>query len=213
MKQVPFYPNKADDNHCMVAVYRSIFDYFLGEKYSWDKMDEFIGYKNGRAVWTLAPLTKMADMGFDIRMVEPFDYHAYAKHGHSYLTTLYPKEKAEWLLAHSNILEIQPFIPAFLKAVDWRNRRAALSDIDDMLDDGRLVFVTLNARQLNGRSGYVDHAVLVLDKREGAYIVHDPGLPPKPYREVPRDKLWAAMGGDEHTSEVTGIKMAEKEDE
>lgn len=197
----------------MVAAYRSIFDYFLDEKYSLEKMDEFIGYKDGRAAWTLAPLTKMAGMGFDIRMIEPFDYKEYALQGKAYLRTLFPKEKTDWLLEHSNVLDIQPFIPEFLVTVHWENKRATLHDIDTMLDDGRLIFITLNARKLNDQNGYVDHAVLLLDQIDDTYILHDPGLPPKPYREVSREKLWEAMGGGNHTSEVTGIKRTASDHE
>lgn len=210
MKQVPFYANHEDDNHCMVAAYRSIFDYFLGKKLSWEEADEFVGYRNGRAAWTLAPLTKMAAMGFDVHMIEPFDYREFAKRGRGYLEDAYSKEKAEWTLAHTDILDIKPSIPEFLKSVNWENRRPTFADIDKMLDEDRLVFVTLNSRALNDHDGYVTHAVLILGREDSEYIIHDSGLPPHPYRRVPRQKLWLAMGGDTNTAEATGIKLKDQ---
>jgi 23S rRNA pseudouridine1911/1915/1917 synthase len=207
MSRVPFYANDDSDMRCMVAVYRSIFSYFLRKKLSWQEADEFVGFRDGHAAWTVLALTKMARMGFDIRMIEPFNYRTYTRRGRTYLKETYPDEQLDWLLAHSNILDIKPYIPEFLKTVRWENRRATLEDIDTMLAEKRLVFVALNGRKLNGREGYSNHAVLITGRSDDSYILHDPGLPPKPDRRVWRDKLWDAMGGDAHMSEVTGFKL------
>jgi 23S rRNA pseudouridine1911/1915/1917 synthase len=59
---------------------------------------------------------------------------------------------------------------------------------------------------LKGEEGFVSHAVLVIGREGGDYIVHDPGLPPQPNRHIARSLLWDAMGGDDHTEEVTGFK-------
>lgn len=210
MKTVPFYPNHEDRNHCTAAIYRSLLEYFLGLKMGWQEMDEFVGYKDGRAAWTVAPLTKMSGMGFDIRMIEPFDYRKYLSRGREYIYESLPPEKADWMLAHSNILDIQEYIPAFLRTVGWENRPATTQDIDAMLTDGRLVFVTLNSRVLNGQEGYADHAVLIIGRERGDYIAHDPGPEPVEARRISRNKLWEAMGGEENTAEVTGFKLYTK---
>lgn len=193
--------------HCMLAVYRSIFDYFLHRKLSWKEMESFTGYEPGRAAWTVKSLVQMQRMGFDIRMVEPFEYARYEKEGVAYLDELYTREQREWFVEHSNILDIQPYIPEFLAAVAYECRRPTLADIDAMLDERRLVFVTLNSKRLNGQDGYTDHAVLVLYREGDDYVVHDPGHPPQPNRIVPRDRLWHAMGAEQSTSEVTGFKL------
>src|SRR5438045_4117989 len=98
MKKVPFYPNDADNMRCMVAVYQTIFDYFLDKKLSINEMSNFVGYAPGRAAWTVAPLTKMAALGLDIHMLEPFNYRAYEKRGVNYLHELYPGDKADWMM-------------------------------------------------------------------------------------------------------------------
>lgn len=193
---------------CMVAAYRSIVQYFTGKRLSWEQADELTGYKDGQAAWTLGALTKMVAMGFDIRMIEHFDYRAYAEQGEAYLRHAYPAREVDWWLAHSNIRDIQPLIPEFLKTVHWEQRRPHLQDIDDLLADGRLVFVTLNSYALNDSPGYASHALLIIDNEDGSYIAHDPGLPPHPARKIPREKLWSAMGGDANSAEVTGFKLA-----
>lgn len=90
------------------------------------------------------------------------------------------------------------------------NRPPTLDDIDDMLADGRYIFMTLDAKALEGNKGTTVHCVLVIGKEDDEYIMHDPGLPPEPYRRVQADRLWQAMGADKSTSEVTGVKFKPK---
>jgi 23S rRNA pseudouridine1911/1915/1917 synthase len=210
MKKVPFYANHEDNMHCMLAAYRSVIDYFLKREASWEELEKLSGYSPGRAAWTVQALVGMLDMGFNIRMIEPFDYQRYMKEGESYLKTRYSDEELQWYYKYSNIREIRPLIPPFLKRVDSECRIATLRDIDDMLDDGRLVFVTVNSRKLNGKEGFASHALLVTDRQGDAYIAHDSGgktAQPQPNREISRQQLQEAMGGKNNTAEVTGFKL------
>jgi len=210
MKKVPFYANHEDNMHCMLAAYRSIISYFLKREASWEELEKLSGYTPGRAAWTVQALVGMLDMGFNIRMIEPFDYQRYMKEGEPYLKTRYSDDELQWYYKYSNIREIRPLIPPFLKRVDHECRTATLQDIDDMLDDGRLVFVTVNSRKLNGKEGFASHALLITERQEGAYTAHDSGgktAPPQADREIPRQLLLEAMGGDDNTAEVTGFKL------
>lgn len=208
-KAVPFYGNLPDDRHCAVAVQRSIIEYFTGRKLGWPEIEKLAGFKNDKAAWTIDIWTRLSRQGFDIRMIEPFDYARYAREGKAYLYELYKPETVQWQLENSNILDIT-HIDEFLRTVKPECRRPTLADIDSMLDEQRLVFVVLNSRVLNDQPGYSDHAVLVLKDEGDAYIIHDPGLPPHPNRRVTKAKLWQAMGGEKNTVEVTGIKLADK---
>ena len=206
MKKVPFYANHDDNMHCSIAVYRMLFDYFLDRRISWAEMDKMAGFENGKAPWTVTIWERMARQGFDIRMIELFDYARYEREGDVYLRKYLPKEEYDWQVKHTNILDIQPMIASFLKHVHVESHRPTLDDIDDMLDDGRLVMLTLNSRALNDQEGYVSHAVLVTGQNDKEYIIHDPGLPGEPNRHVPKLKIWDAMGGEQTTSEATGVK-------
>jgi 23S rRNA pseudouridine1911/1915/1917 synthase len=206
MKKVPFYANHEDNMHCSSAVYRMLFGYFLKRKIGWEAIDKMAGFENGKAPWTVTIWERMSNQGFDIRMIEAFDYVRYEKEGDAYLRKHLTKEEYDWQVEHTNILEIQPYIAAFRKRIQVENRRPTIHDIDDMLDDSRLVMVTLNSQTLNGKEGYVSHAVLVIGHDDNDYIIHDPGLPPLPSRHIPKMKIWEAMGGEQTSSEVTGIK-------
>jgi 23S rRNA pseudouridine1911/1915/1917 synthase len=208
MRDVPFYPNREDAMSCMLANYRMVIQYFLHKEWTWEQLEDLTGYTTGRPAWTVKALTSTAkELGLSVRMIEPFNYIRFAKEGKDYLYDLYDNEEVEWYLQHTNILEIKPSITSFLATVRPECRQAKLSDIDDMLAEGRLVFLTLNGRALNDATGYVNHSVLVIDKAGDDYIIHDPGLPPRPNRHVPAAKLWLAMGGESNTSEVTGFML------
>ena len=193
--------------HCAVAVYRMLFDYFLDRKLSWEEADKLAGFKEGRAAWTVTIWERMSNIGFDIRMIEPFDYTRYLTDGDNYLRAYFKPEVYKWNLEHSNLLEIQPYIPSFLKKVHVESRSPTLDDIDAMLEDGRLVQVQLNSKILNDQKGYSSHVILVIKKEGDEYVAHDPGLPAIPDRRIPRDKLWKAMGGKGNNNELTGIKL------
>src|SRR5581483_12389628 len=64
-----------------------------------------------------------------------------------------------------------------------------------------------NSRVLAGKSAFVSHALLIIEKAGDEYIVHDPGLPPRPYRHIPAETLSRAIGED---GEVTGFKLRAK---
>lgn len=66
--------------------------------------------------------------------------------------------------------------------------------VDDLLADGRLVFILLGNKRL-----------LVIDSQEEAYIVHDPGLPPAPYTRIPKATL-AKQLAEGHITHITGVK-------
>ncbi len=207
-KKVPFYPNHEDNMHCALAVYQILFDYFLQRKLSWQEVEKLSGFKDNTAAWTVTIWERMANIGFDIRMIENFDYRRYAKEGDAYLREHFNEQQYTWQITHSDIRNIAPRISSFLDRVRPEKRSPTLEDIDDMLNDERLVFVTLNSRVLNDKEGYSDHAVLVLRKEGDGYVIHDPGLPPLPERMIPAGVLWKAMGGESSTSEVTGVKLA-----
>lgn len=207
MKKVPFYENHDDNLHCALAIYRMLFGYFLDRKTTWEEMEKMSGFKPGKTAWTVIMWERMSKQGFDIRLIEAFDYKKYLDAGESYLQTYFTKEEYDWYLKNSNILEIRPLIASFLEQVQVVNKQPQLEDVDNMLDDGRLVFLTLNSKALNNKEGFSSHAVLVIGRESDEYIIHDPGLPPQPNRRVTRVKLWQAMGGEKSTSEVTGIKF------
>lgn len=200
----PFYENRQDDMSCMLAVYRSVIQRFTGKRLSWKELETLTGYRNGKAAWTLKALTELAHEGWDIKMFEPFDYAKYHEQGVPYLQEVFTKEEAEWQLKNSNIRDIRPLIPDFLRTVRHIKKQPTLDDIDAMVDEGRLVSLVLNSHVLNSKDGYLAHNVLVYAHDQNSYTFHDPGLPGKPSRTEPKESVLEAMG---NAAEATGFKL------
>lgn len=192
----------------MLACLRSTLEYFTGKQYGWKELEELTGYDSGRAAWTVKVWTYLAQHGFEICMIENFDYNRYRAEGRAYLQSHLKPEELEWQEQHSNVLEIIPMLPDFLKRVHHETRSPKLTDIDRMLTDGYLVIVQLNSKMLNDLDGYSAHAILVYDKDGAEYVAHDPGLPPQRSRRIGAEQLFAAMGGEGNTVEVTGLRLA-----
>lgn len=194
----------------MLAAYRSVIAYFLHIELTWEELEELTGYTPDRAAWTVKALVDMLDMGFDIKMIEPFDYRRYLKEGESYLHDFFTPEEVSWFLERSNILDISPLIPKFLERVKYICRQVSLADIDEMLDEQRLVTVTVNSRKLNDSDGFVSHMLLVTGRKGDNFIAHDSGgeqYPPQADHEISRQELWEAMGGNKNIADVTGFKL------
>lgn len=207
MKDIPFYSNYQSKS-CMLACMRSALEYLTQRSWTWPELEALTGFKPGRAAWTVKMWTTLAEDGFDIDMTEGFDYALYYKQGESYLSQFLKPHEVEWQLQNSNLLDIRPLIPVFLKTVRHNMASPTLKDVDRLLGEGYLVTVQLNNQILNDQSGYVAHMILVHDKQGEDYIAHDPGddSAGEANRRIPAQKLFAAMGGKNNTTETTGIK-------
>lgn len=194
----------------MLAAYQSIIAYFLHNELTWEELEQLTGYTPDRAAWTVQALVKMQDMGFDIKMIEPFDYRRYLKDGEAYLQEFFTPDEMSWFLEKSNIRDIQPLIPEFLEQIKYTCRQVSIADIDQMLDEERLVTVTVNSRKLNNADGFASHMLLITGRKGDNFIAHDSGdqqYLPQSDRIISREKLWEAMGGDTNNTDVTGFKL------
>lgn len=192
---------------CMLACYRMIMQHFLHRGMTWEQMAAFTGYKPGIAPWTIRSLVQFERMGFDIRMIEPFDYARYGTEGDDYLTEFFEPHELDWFKKHSDLTGMKQYIGSFLDTIDFTRRSPTLKDIDAMLDEGRLVTVTLNSRALNRKDGFVSHMLLLYGRDGGNYFAQDPGPDPQPERRIPAEQLWTAMGGENNRNDATGFKL------
>jgi 23S rRNA pseudouridine1911/1915/1917 synthase len=98
---------------------------------------------------------------------------------------------------------------------DIANKRSmqhdlTLQNIDELLADKRLVFVTLNRLALDGKEGTGLNAVLILRKEGDDYIAHDPGPPSQPDRLIKATYLADAIDDAPRKTEIAGIKLANR---
>jgi hypothetical protein len=211
MKKVPFFANTADDAHCVQASFRIMLKYFMPEReFSYKELDKMSHRQPGKGTWWPPMLMELEDLGLKVICIEGFDYKRFYEEGEAYVRSLYRKETAEYYLKHSNLMEVRDLVPAFLQKVDVAARPATLDDLDDLLTDGWLVGIDLNAVVLNDlkRDDYLGHMVVVFDADKDHFWLHDPGLMPHPNRQVSRQKLakaWFWSG-----PETAGLVAAKK---
>lgn len=204
----PFVANDTrQPDRCALAVYRMITQYFFGRDMTWQQMAAFAGYQDGVIAWSVKALTQFARMGLTVRTIDPFDYARFAIEGEAYLATVYPPDQAEWYAKNTNVLSLPSLIPEFLQTVQPECRRVELKDIDMMLASGMVASLTVNSKALNGQSGFAPHMILVYGREGSSYLAHDSGLPAMEARKIPADLLYTAMGGDQSTAELTGLKI------
>lgn len=192
MKKVPFFANTADDTHCVQAAFKMMLKYFLPERdFSFAELDRMSRRTAGKGTWWPPMLLALQALGLEARCIEGFDYEMFYKEGKDYVRQVYPLETAKYYLERSNLMDIRPMIPEFLEKIRPEARPASFSDLDELLTAGWLVGLELNAKVLNdsARSEYVGHMVVVFDKQNDYYSLHDPGLKPHRNRQVSRQKL------------------------
>ena len=203
----PFYANRDDDKSCSLAVYRSLIEKFTGKPVDWAYVENLTGFQPKIAAWTVKALTDLTKEGWDIKVFEPFDYSIYLSEGESYLKAQFGKEIADWQIKNSNVLEMKQYIPEFLEKVNITVKNPSIEDIEDMIDEGRLVSLVLNSKALNNQPGYVGHSVLIFDYDDDNLKFHDPGLPGVKSRIEKKELALMAMG---KASDATGFKLSDQ---
>jgi len=207
MKTPPFVENHADNMHCLLACYRMIMQHFWQRDMSWEDIEALTGFHDGKAPWTVRSLVQLHRMGLDIEMIEPFDYRRYQEEGDDYLKGFFSPAQYAWFQENSTLDEALSYLPDFLEHINYSCRQPSLQDIDRMLEDGRIVTVTVNSRALNAKLGFTSHVILIFGKRGDDYLAHDPGPPPQAGRTIQPELLQKAMG---ELADVTGFKVDEK---
>jgi len=196
-KDVPFVSNTPDDMSCGQATLLSVRQYFEPDaSLSLKDVDDAIRNPKGSGTWRMAGMLWMLRQGYDVRAIELLDYEAFAQRGLAYIEEHFGTEVAAWEAKYFDIPTEQVRAIQFVANVQPDKRMPVQRDIKECLDQGYIVQLTVNAKRLNGEDGYVGHAVLVIGYDDAGFVLHDPGLPPRPRRYVTRDELEIAWAGD-----------------
>jgi hypothetical protein len=190
---VPFYANTQDDTHCVQAAFRIMLKHFLPERdFTFKQLDTLSKKQPGKGTWWFPALIEFKKMGLQVKEIGSFDYARYYHEGPDYLKQIYSEDVAEWYLMRSNVVDAKKYIPEFLDLIDVEQRPASINDIKQLLADGWLIGLDINPRVLNDKAGYSSHMVVIVSCQNDTFILHDPGLPPRPNRRVTEQKLFDA---------------------
>jgi len=193
--KVPFFSNTPDGTHCFQAALAIAFKYFDPEKsFTMEDLDVISAKIPGKWTWPTAAMLWMLDNGYEIRLIEDFDYTLFAEKGRDYIIDKCGKEVGEAQIKNSIVDREQDYARRFAKHNLVERRLPVFEDIKKLLSEGYLVICNINSAALNNQKGYSGHFVVVYKCGEKKLTMHDPGLPPRPSLEVPLElfeRAWA----------------------
>ncbi len=192
---VPFYANTEDNTHCFQAVLCMVLRYFEpSSEFCFDDLDQISGKEFGKWTWPMCGLQWLHDRGYEVKSVEIFNYVEFAEQGVEYIKKLYGPEVAHVQEIHSSFEKEQLRARSFATSGLWENRLPTIADVRRFVDEGYLQMINVNAQTLDEIEGYSGHTVLVVGYDDQQVILHDPGLPSRPFRRVATrlfERAWA----------------------
>lgn len=195
LQDILFFENTPDDTHCFQASLKMILKYFLPEKdYSFEELDQITSKKEGLWTWPLAGVVWIQNSGFTVKNIECFDYNKFIEVGGPYITEKYGSEIGEAQIKNSDIEQERILAKIFLEKVETEIRIPKKEDIINLINDGYVVTINLNAKMLNNQEGYAGHSVVMTGFDSSNFRFHDPGVPGIENRWVSFDifeKAWA----------------------
>ena len=194
-RHIPFFSNTADGTHCFQAALRIVLKHFWSNReFLYEELDKITAKIPGKWTWPTAAMIWLMEQGFELRLVEDFDYQAFADRGEQYILERCGPEVGEAQIKNSIISREQEYAAKFTKIAPLECRIPTFSDLNKYLNDGYLIICNINASSLYNQPGYSGHFVVVFKCGWRTLTIHDPGLPPKPALTVKKkdfEKAWA----------------------
>jgi hypothetical protein len=192
---IPFYPNTGDGTHCFQAALKMTLAYFSPDReFTYEELDEISQKVPGKWTWPTAAMLWLMQNGYELRLVEEFDYAEFAKRGSDYLIDKSGHEVAEVQAENSDIDREREIAKNFVQYAPLERRIPDLKDIKRYLEENWVVMCNVNSALLQDRHGYSGHFVVIIDVKDDEVVIHDPGLPPLPNLAVEKEvfeKAWA----------------------
>ena len=201
MKAPKFIPNTPDDKHCVQASVGMVMDYFLPEvKLSMNELERITGFVEGKGAWEMEELLNYDKYGLEAKVIVNSSYDEFGKRGFKYLEEIMGRDVTDWAKENTGDIELEMkrALEVATKGIhDFRI--PTKSDINELLDADWLVMVDVNSRKLNKKQGFAGHRVLIYAADQQGVVMHDPGMPSHPARQVSWQDLeeaWADPNED-----------------
>jgi hypothetical protein len=193
--RIPFFPNTGDGTHCFQAVLMMALAALVPDRsFTYEDLDKISGKLPGKWTWPTAALLWLIDVGLEVKLIEEFDYAAFAERGGDYLIGRFGEEVGRAQIANSDIERERVLAKRFAAIAPLEMRVPDIDDIENLLRQGSVVIVNLNSAVLEGGEGYAGHFVVVCEVDSSMVRLHDPGLPPRPNLKVTLERFDRAWG-------------------
>lgn len=171
---VPFVQNLND--RCVSATIGMVLAYFCPDKhYTMDELDKLTGYIPEQGTWQTKSMISLSNLGFQTKWIEDFDHIQFSRNPELYLASILDEESLKWQIKHSDLaVEAKRMTDYIASGHTIEQRKGTKEDIIQLIDDGWLVRLEVNANTLAGRPGYDGHSILVIGYDDKDVAIHNP---------------------------------------
>jgi hypothetical protein len=138
----------------------------------------------------------LKSLGLEVVDIECFDYDRFVCEGFDYLREEFGEEVAKEIIEKSDIDKEFVYARQLLSNGILEKRVPKFKEILGYLKKGYVPIICVNSRMIDQKEGYAGHYIVVtgFSKDQEVLIIHDPGLPGFPDRQVSFEvfnKAWA----------------------
>ncbi|MDO8494196.1 MAG: hypothetical protein Q7S68_02545 [Deltaproteobacteria bacterium] len=207
--KIPFYPNHPDGTYCYQSTLKMVLKHCTGKEYSLQELARETGKLEGKWTWPTTSFLWLMRNGFEIRLMEDFSYEEFANRGKEYLAEHSGQEVADAQEKHSDLPREQKIALQFVaqSKLVLSQKIPTWEDLKRLFKEGYLIICNINANLLFEMQGYSGHFVLLTDINDEKLVLHDPGLPPRPFVSVSKKTFEKAWGyPTERSRNILAIK-------
>lgn len=198
-KDVPFFPNEPDNNHCLQSCVKSVLSFYFPKKvFSTKTIENKTIFNNGWS-WLPPSVCWLNELGLKVKLYSKFDYLQFADMGEMYLKEFkreaFEIEKRNG--SYQNINTIQKYSNLMINNHLWVYKKMEIENLCKLLSKpntlaiAKTVYQFLDGSNPNTVSDPVSHYIIII--KEYNYhqlLIHDCGLPPKPNRKIAKNILF-----------------------
>jgi uncharacterized protein len=193
-----FYRNE-DNNHCLQASIMIVLNTLLEEKLSLEEVDNKTKYEDGKWTWGIAGVLAISSkVGNTKLLTNNLDYNIFVSRGAEYLKETWGEDyyDSQKNYSSNNFIKEQELAKSVLERKLWESKNIDQSLIDQLLDSNMLIsFIDPECLRSGIKSNY-RHWVVLFDKNNIEFILHDPGMPPCKGMLVNKENFFKAFRGD-----------------
>lgn len=185
-----FFSNLADNNHCLQASILMVLDYH-GIQSSWEGVDELTQFDSQFYTWTIAGVLALSKKISGVKFTSKMDYEEFARRGKEYLKEYWhddPKwHEVQKKGASPNFSKEQTFARELVRNDVYQKEKIGARDFEGILKN-HLIITLVSTSELYGDNHDGGHFILIYDRTIKDFIFHDPGLPPKEFQRILKEK-------------------------
>ncbi|PJE64267.1 MAG: hypothetical protein COU90_03560 [Candidatus Ryanbacteria bacterium CG10_big_fil_rev_8_21_14_0_10_43_42] len=178
---VPLFRNSAKDIHCVQATLQMILKYFFPQRrYTLKYLDKITYHYPGGWTWDTAALLFLSNLGFEIIIIDEFDFKAFGREGLGYLRSIWDKERFQIESLNTDLRFESQLAQDFLTSprnMTFHKRKGCREDITTLFHKKYLVVPNINAYVLDNEEGHCGHHVIVTGIDRKGLCFNDAGLP------------------------------------